>query len=188
MSLDLLGVDFQVVSGYDGGGAERVAFEQGEVNILGDSAPSYLEEVVPLVEAGEAVPVFSLGFPGEDGEVVRDPAVPDLPHVGEVYEMIHGEPPSGEMWDAYQLLVKSAYSIQKILWINGDAPAGAIEALQEAVAEVVEDPAYTDGVDDALGGYDVVIGEELETLLADITDPDQELVQWLQDYTAALEN
>lgn len=181
VALELLGVDFDVVSGYDGGSSSRVAFEQGEANINGDTVSTYLENVVPLVEAGDAIPMFSFGYPGENGEIVRDVAAPDIPHIGEVYEMIHGTPPEGEAWEAYKVLLNS-YILQKILWIPDDAPAEAIEALQAAAAKVPEHPDYAADGADVLGGYDLVVGEELTSAVESVSNPDPDAVQWVYDF------
>ena len=40
---------------------------------------------------GKAVPLFSWGALDEDGNLVRDPTFPDLPHFGEAYEMLTGQ-------------------------------------------------------------------------------------------------
>ena len=35
------------------------------------------------------------------GDLVRDPTFPNLPHVGEVYERMHGKKPKGLAWNAW---------------------------------------------------------------------------------------
>lgn len=181
VSMSLLGLDFDVVSGYEGGSSSRVAFEQGEANINGDTMSTYLENVVPLVEAGVAIPMYSFGFPGPDGGVIRDPAVPDIPHVGEVYEMLHGSPPSGPEWDAYQVLLNS-YILQKVLWIDNDAPPEAIDAALEGAELMLDDPEYEAGFETALGGYDIIVGDDLVTAVESIANPAPEALDWIYEF------
>src|SRR3990172_8212204 len=57
--------------------------------------PAYLASVVPLVREGKAVPLMSFGQVNEAGELIRDPALPELPTVGEVYEQLYGKKPAG---------------------------------------------------------------------------------------------
>lgn len=181
ITLDLLGLDFDVVSGYDGGGAARIAFEQGEANINGDTTSTYYANVEPLVEEGSAIPMYSFGYIDDSGEVVRDPAAPELPHIGEVYEEIHGNPPEGEMWDAYEVLLGS-YVMQKILWIHNDAPPEAIEALKTGAAESLNDPDYEAKKGEVLKGYELVVGDALDAAVADVANPPQEVLDWTYNY------
>lgn len=181
ITMDLLGLDFEVVAGYEGGGPARVAFEQGEANINGDTTSTYFANVQPMVDNGDAIPMYSFGFIDGDGEVVRDPAAPDLPHVGEVYEELHGSPPEGEMWDAYRTLL-ATYVMQKILWIQEDAPQEAIDAWLEGVENVLDDPEYEAGVEDVLEGYELITGSEMEGIVTDIANPPEDVVNWVYDY------
>jgi len=68
---------------YDGKGAARVAFEQGEVNLDYQTSPAYLKNVQPLVDEGLAVPLFAFGILDENGDIVRDPVFPDMPSFAE---------------------------------------------------------------------------------------------------------
>ena len=61
-------------------------FERGEAKIDYQTSSSYLSGVVPLVEAGTAVPMMSWGALDEDGNIVRDPTFPDMPTFKEVGE------------------------------------------------------------------------------------------------------
>jgi tripartite-type tricarboxylate transporter receptor subunit TctC len=87
LAFDLLGLDVQHVFGFKGRGEGRLAFERGETNIDYQTSSAYLKNVEPLVEQGQAVPLFSWGTLDEQGNLVRDPTFPDLPHFGEVYQL-----------------------------------------------------------------------------------------------------
>src|SRR5262249_12508670 len=138
-SYKLLEIPVTTNYGYDGRGAARVAFEQGEATIDVQTTPAYISNVKPMVDDGVAVPLYTLGEI-KDGEVVRDSAFPDLMHTGEVYELLHGKAPSGPQWDAYKFLVAAGVSGSKILWVHADAPPAALEKLRAAVAEMAQDP------------------------------------------------
>src|SRR3989304_5056191 len=84
--------------------------------------PAYNAPVVPLIQEGKAIPLMSFGQLDDNGNIVRDPAVPDLPTVPEVYEKLKGKKPSGKLWDTYKVFMPSAFPVQKILWIKADAP------------------------------------------------------------------
>ena len=91
LGFKLMGLDVQHVFGFKGRGDGRLAFERGEVNIDYQTSSAYIQSVVqPLVDAGQAVPLFSWGALDADGDLVRDPTFPDLPHFGEAYEAATG--------------------------------------------------------------------------------------------------
>jgi hypothetical protein len=182
LTLELLGVEFEAIFGYEDSGATRLAFEQGEANIMRDNTASYMNQVVPLVDQGTAIPLFTSGQV-EDGELIRDPNLPDLPHVGEVYEMLHGKAPSGEMLDAYILMSQAGGPFNKVTFVHADAPEEALEALRAAVSKLAKHPDYEAGVEDIMGGYEVEGGPEIEESFADVFgDPPKDLVDWIVNW------
>lgn len=171
LALQLLGVDFQLVSGYSDTGAKRVALLTGEVNINGESTIGYLQYNQPEVEAGNALPLYSFGFPNAEGGLDRDPSAPDIPTLAEVYEEVHGVEPSGPEWDLYIGLVKANSTIQKAFYIHADAPPAAIQAIKTGLDAMQEDPEYLDGVENVLEGYQPIFGEALAEQYATIVSP-----------------
>jgi hypothetical protein len=117
-------------------GELQVAYDQGELNLAGETTPSYIENIKPLVEAGKATPLFTLGQI-EGPDLVRDPAFPDLPHIGEVHESLYGKPADGPglQWNAYKLQVAAALTVSKSLWVRADAPQEARDALVAAATD-----------------------------------------------------
>src|SRR5690606_32199420 len=71
LTFELLGMDVETHFGYDGSGATRVAFEQGESNINQDSPSSYIANIEPLVESGQVQPLFTFGLLDEEGNLQR---------------------------------------------------------------------------------------------------------------------
>ena len=68
LTFELLGLDVQSILGYSTKGATRLAFEQGETNVEYQTMPAYLTNVVPMVERGDAIPLYSFGILDENGE------------------------------------------------------------------------------------------------------------------------
>ena len=78
-SFDLLKLNVQAVFGFRGRGAGRLAFERGEVKIDYQTSSAYLKNSVPLVERGEAIPLFSFGALDENGNLIQDASFRDSP-------------------------------------------------------------------------------------------------------------
>ena len=119
----------------------RLAFEQGEVNLDYQFTPVYLTQVVPSVEAGTAVPLWTGG--AMDGGVLkaRDPIAPELPSVYEVYEMMNGSAPSGIEWDAFQGIASVTYAYGLTGYMHPDTPQ---EVLDKVLKALGKEPAGAD--------------------------------------------
>ncbi|QJQ97134.1 tricarboxylate transporter [Halomonas sp. PA5] len=182
IALDLLGTEVTPVFGMRSRGEGRLAFERGEAEIDFQTTSAYLNSVVPMVEAGQAIPLFSLGMLNEDGELVRDPAFPDLPTFNEVYERVHGEAPTGPGYDAFRQFFASGYALQKLIMLPNDTPTEIIEAYRNAASEFISNPRFTDESDAQLGPYEPVIGNVVERHLANVMTLEDATRDWLAEW------
>ncbi len=88
--LKILGQDHRLVTGYGSSGDMRAAIRRGELNMTNDSQSGYFAAVLPMVEDGAVVPVAQEGTV-QDGRIVRDPRLPDLPTYYEIVLKLKGE-------------------------------------------------------------------------------------------------
>lgn len=182
IALDLLGADVQAVSGMRSRGEGRLAFERGEADIDFQTTSAYFSSVEPLVKSGRAVPLFSLGVLNDSGEIVRDPAFPDLPTFSEVYETLHGEAPSGPAAEAYRKFFASGFTLQKLILLPSDAPTDLIQEYREAAQRFVDTEAFKDAAMAQLGPYTPVVGEVVEQHLQEAMSLDDATRQWLVEW------
>jgi hypothetical protein len=131
----------KLVWGYGGGSAARRAWFQGELTIGGESTMGYNGGVKAYVERGEVVPILQSGILDDDGNVVREPAAPDVPTPVELYEKFHGKKPSGLVYEAYKLIVGSR-TYGKTILLPQDTPADIVKAFEEATAKMVKDAKF----------------------------------------------
>ncbi len=185
LAFRLLGLDVNYVFGFGGRGDGRLAFERGETNIDYQTSSAYINNVTPLVEAGEAVPLMSWGVLDEDGNPQRDPTFPDLPILEEVYEMVHGEAPSGPLYDAYKAFNTAGFAAQKMVVLPEGASDELVETYRQAWRDVFADPEYLESFEAALGSYEQVTDGAAEALFRAGTTIDPEVralvVNMLQD-------
>lgn len=182
-SYHLLGLDVEELWGYGGQDAQGIAYSQGEINIAGETTPGFLQTVQPLVERGEATPVYTMGQV-KDGELVRDPAFPDLPHVGEVYELLYGESidTKGEELEAFKVQIGAALTLSKTLWVQGGASDEVQDALTAAAEDVATDPEFLTQAKSELGGYQPIYGAELDASIQEnLVDVDPQAIDWLRN-------
>jgi len=181
LALDMLGVTYRPVPGYAGRGETRIGLERGELMINTQSTPAYLAQVRPLVDEGRAIPLYAIGFIDDEGRSIRDPALPDLITAPELYERIHGRPPSGMIWEAYQAVVPIVQDTRGTIWAHADIPDRAREALQRGITAMVHDPAFVAASVNILQGYDVIHGEDLDQIQAALRAPSPEVIAYLRE-------
>jgi tripartite-type tricarboxylate transporter receptor subunit TctC len=183
ITFELLELDARGVLGFKGRGDARIAFERGETNIDYQTTPAYNATVVPLIKEGKAIPLMSFGQLDEKGDIIRDPAVPELPTVPEVYEKLKGKKPSGKFWETYKIFMPSAFAVQKILWIKGDAPAAASQAFYAAADRLDKDKEFHAKTEKILGGYPLLRGDRLEKTIQQAFQIDAETQRFVKEWT-----
>lgn len=164
LAFKLMGLDVKHVFGFKGRGDGRLAFERGETNIDYQTSSAYLKNVEPLVKEGKAAPLFSWGALDEDGNLVRDPTFPDLPHFGEAYEKLTGKAPSGPDYDAYFAFFTAGFPAQKMVFLPKGTSDDIVAAFQEAVTKMKADSEYKKAKEPVLGTYEQVTGKAAASL------------------------
>lgn len=183
-SFDLLGMDVQTVFGFRGRGAGRLAFERGEVLLDYQTSSAYLKNVVPLVESGDAIPLFSFGALDENGALIRDPSFPDLPHFGEVYENL-GNKLEGIEWDSWFAFMSAGFGGMKLLLTPKETPDAIVEAYTRGIESMKATEEYKATKVKALGYYKQVTGKAAQKIfdLATIVDQEEKefMKAWLRE-------
>ncbi len=181
VALEMFGLEYRPVPGFGGRGDTRLAFERGELMVNTQSTPAFNASVVPLIEEGTAMAAYAIGFIDADGNPVRDPAAPDILTAPELYEQIHGEMPSGEAWEAYKVVANLVQNTRGTIWVFDDAPEEARAALRAGVDAMVMDDAFQAAAADILEGYEIISGEGLDQIKAELDAAPTEILDWLRD-------
>ncbi len=180
LSFEVLDLDVKTVLGFNGRGPVRLAFEQGELNLDYQFTPVYLTQVVPSVEAGTAVPLWT-GGAIEDGVLkARDPIAPDLPSVYEVYETMNGEAPSGIEWDAFQGVASVTYAYGLTGYMHPDTPEDVLAAFEQAVAAINADPEFQEESKKVTNGARLNAGADTEQAIKAALSPSDKVKDYLR--------
>jgi tripartite-type tricarboxylate transporter receptor subunit TctC len=184
LTLDMLGIKNKPVFGLDGGKG-ALAFERGEVEINIDTAAAYLRMTQPLIDQGKAFPLFTFGFQGADGRIVRDPTFPNLPTFIEAYRSFYGKDPSGPEFDAWMSFFQIGVMNSKMFVLPADASPDVVATYDKAVKDMVADPAFQKATAEELGAYPQFIGDDarksLKSALSMSPESSAFLVKWLKD-------
>lgn len=182
LGFKLLGLNVRPIFGMSGRGAGRLAFERGETNLDYQTSTAYLRNVVPLIEQGKAVPLFSWGALNEAGTLIRDPTFADLPHYGEVYSLVHGRPPSGLPWESWFAFFTAGFPAQKLLVAPRETPDEIVHAYEHAVRTMKLDPEYLARKPAALGAYEQVTGSGASKIYDLATEVPQRARDWVRTW------
>jgi hypothetical protein len=181
LAFEMLGLKVEPVFGMSRGQA-RLAFERGEAGIDFQTTPAYVKQVMPLVQQGKAVPLFAFGILDEAGNLQRDPSFSDMPHFGEVHEMVHGKRPDGPAFDAYKSFLQAAFGAQKAIFVPKDTPKDIIDAYTQAIERLLKNAEFRKTTEEELGDYEQYTGERTATLVKQATTVEPEAKQWIKDW------
>lgn len=179
LAFHLLGIDVRGVWGL-ASGPRRLAFLRGEVQVSLDSASTYLKAVKPMIDAGEAVALFSYGI-RQGGSFVRDPIAPELPTFWEAYEEHHGRPLEGIERKAFDSLYATVLA-NKGLVLPAGTPAAIVEVYRQAMERVIADPEVAAMIESDVGPYPMYTNAEAETAHAQAAAMDDDVRGWLKDF------
>jgi tripartite-type tricarboxylate transporter receptor subunit TctC len=182
LGLELLGIEYNPIFGFEEG-PQRIALEQGEIDLMYNTTPAFLGGGgQDLVDRGVARVLYTAGQL-RGGEVVRDPAFPDVPTVAEVYEEIHGESPSGPEWEAYKALLGATVTFSKVLWLHGDAPDEAIATARAAANDMAATEGFYDEAEEVIGPYELTLeGQGLSADVRSAFEIAPDTIAWLTDW------
>lgn len=166
LSFEVLKINPKVALGFKGRGPIRIAFERGDTNLDFQFTPVYLTQVVPAVQAGKAVPLYTGGAADDKGNFTRrDVVVRDLPSVYEVHKAMYGKEPSGVAWDAFQKAATLTFQFGLTAFLHGDTPKAILDAYNKAVDAMNADPAFRAKSKEVNGGYTMIRGDVAEPQL-----------------------
>lgn len=179
LSYQLLGLKVKYIFGLSSG-KRRQAFQRGETTINQDNNSAYTKKVLPLIKEGVAVPLYTLGYIGPNGNVVRDPMLPDIPTFNEMYEQVHGKKLSGveaRVWKAVHTVKVMA---AKMMVLPKGTNKDVLATYRAATQKVMKDPEVTGKKGKKLlGPYPQSTGKDAMDVLMAASTMDPEAQKWL---------
>ncbi len=118
----------------------------------------------------------------DDGNLVRDPTFPDLPHFAEVYEMVHGKKPSGDAFNAWKAFFAAGFAAQKMIVLPKGTPDDIVAAWRDAAKKTVSAADFKAKSELVLGVYPQATGEAAIKRMKLAVDVDPKAKQWVRDW------
>jgi len=141
------------------GSERRLAFRRGELTTTRENPAAFKTHVQPLIEKQEAKLWMHHGIlDPRTGEHNDDPNFPPGYQFEKVFEKKWGQPPSGELYDAYKLIKSWRDGVQKAIWVNKNNPNR--DKLRKALRKMLEIPESVAVIEKLVGKYQWIVGEE----------------------------
>jgi tripartite-type tricarboxylate transporter receptor subunit TctC len=148
--LNTLGVKYKYVTGYPGNNDFRAAFQRGEINFAEESLTGWFTAIVPMIQNGQAVPMGQRGVL-KNGEITRDPRIPDIPTYLEIAVAARGESVKQTIdYRALNALIGINATAREIVYPPGVDPA-LVEVMRQAVADTFKDDEFLAAAEKVLG-------------------------------------
>jgi tripartite-type tricarboxylate transporter receptor subunit TctC len=184
LTLDLLGVPYQHVTGMKDAGVIRRAILQNNIQFTEDSLTGFYAGVQPtLIEPGISIPLWHTGVALPDGNMAHAESVSkDIPTFLSVYQAKHGENarPSGLAWEAYRKQAQSR-RVLRVLVLPKGSPQEAVDALRAAWKKTTEDKDYLEEYRKQNNSdLEALFGDEAQEVINDLVDVSPELRKFLQ--------
>lgn len=145
LTLGLLGIKHNHVTGFKGANAIRRAILQNEIQYTEDSLTGYFNGVVPLlIKEGISVPLWHTGVATKDGGLAHADTVPkEIPTFLDIYKAKYGKTamPKPDAWGAYRKFSQLRQVLRVIIVPKG-VPKQAVADLRAAWMKTTKDPGY----------------------------------------------
>ena len=186
LSFDLLGLQYDYVTGYNSSSAARLAVQRNEVQYHDETVPGYRTQVEPqMVKAGMVTPLYYTDLVTPDGDVKSSADVPELLSFTQFYRKVLGKSPSGIKYEALKAANMSSTNMQRTLLLSPGSPAAATAAMREAVERLSRDEDFLAEAMKLMRFQPrFQIGEEGIKLYQQITQISPEIVTFLKDFIA----
>jgi tripartite-type tricarboxylate transporter receptor subunit TctC len=185
LSLEIMGLPYQMVTGFPSTAMVNKAILQNEVNFTGSSLPGYQTQVRPqIIKPGVGVLLFQQPEAGPDGKPVGNPVLEKQGIItfDKFYEQAFGKPISGPKWQALFLMNDISTRMQRGMLLPKGSPSDAVEALRHAFKDVATDTAFIEDFKKITGDDpDVVSFEEIEQIFNQIHNVDPEVKRILKE-------
>ncbi|MCC5983023.1 MAG: hypothetical protein JJU42_01550 [Rhodobacteraceae bacterium] len=180
LALRIMGVDYHYVPGFQGDAAQRPAMQRGEIDVIGLNIDAYVSNVMDVEGPGGTGTILPLWYYPEFDADMNPLSVEVAEEKGfvrfdELYEEIHGAPPSSEEWEIYKWFYQLANAVSLSMWLPEGSPDEAAEALRTGWWGLQEHEGFLEAFETRFGSRPVwsdpeVIDAALETLAVSPTE------------------
>ena len=186
LTLDMLGVPYRYVTGYQSSSQARLAIQNRELDFFSEAPGTYLTAIEPeLVQGSKLVMPLYYDPQVVNGEfrVPKAIAGAGLTSFPDLYRKIKGTLPTGPQWDAYLSVITVTAAMQRLVVLPPGTNQTAAATLREAIVAVNEDKDFeTEG--QRVLGYrpEVLSGGDVKEQVGKMLTSSPDVLQYLAKY------
>lgn len=190
-ALDMLGVDWNFISGFAGDGPLWAAMARGEIDSYPATAVIYGQQMRdgPIAD-GESVAAWHYGPPTDDGAgMVPDEAFDgEVPTFADYYVAATGNQPSGPEWDMIQFHGRVSNPVNWIVVAPPETPAEHLQMLRESFQQAMTSPEFLEQAVQVFGTLpNVVYADEMTDIVGEVKGTPEDLKETMRSYISRME-
>ena len=186
LSLKVLGVKHKVIGGYRGGADIFLAMQRGEVQFHNTGVGTFRRRSGPFVKSGEGMGISYLVPVDANGEFERSKTNTEMPVFPDLYREIHGRPPSGPLWDAFNWFTRQTSEMYYLGLAPRGTRADALAALRQGFERTSNDAEFTREMVSKYGFAMPVVGiAQGQAIFRSLTEASPELLNTLRSEMGA---
>jgi tripartite-type tricarboxylate transporter receptor subunit TctC len=168
--LQMIGADYEYVTGYPGQNETLLALSQGEASIANASHNTYLSRRDAIRTEGAFDAVVQRGELDASGNFRRNPQISEIPTMVEAIEQINPDALDTVDFATYEMIVGSM-ALHYSFVLPPETPAEIVEAYRTAFNEAMEDPSTRETVERAIkSSYDWVGGADADAIIVKLRE------------------
>jgi tripartite-type tricarboxylate transporter receptor subunit TctC len=187
LPLDLFDIRYTYITGYRGSSDINPAVMKDEASIAVDSVNAYRAMIEPVnVKQGISRPLWAIPVRGEDGKWKRNPALPEVPTVNEVYKEAFGKEPSGVKWQTLELNMDLLAGLSQLILGPPKMNEAAQAELRQGFYAVLADKTFQDDATKRFGtGLPAIPPDRAAKIIASLSSIDPAQLAYLKQHVAA---
>ena len=187
VALDLLKVKNKFVMGYRGGTEVFLALQRGEVQMHNTSIGTFRTRNANFIKSGEGMAICYLAGVDAEGKFNKNPSVPDMLALPELYREINGTLPRSLEWETMGWLTNMFTDMAYIGLGPPKMPEPALADLRIGFQKAITDPDFVAQAVKSNGvPYEPVPPERAATIFASLSNVKPEVLatarRWLDGY------
>ncbi|MBI1619590.1 type 2 periplasmic-binding domain-containing protein [Aquamicrobium zhengzhouense] len=189
-AMDLLGIEYQFVSGFGGDGPLQAALQRGELEGYPATGVIYNRTLKDtMIKDGESLGLFYFSPPKADGSgLTEDPFMEGLETFDAYYRRVMGKEPTGPAWDVIKFHGGIGDRVNWLVVAPPNTPEEHLSMLRESFAQAVTDPEFLEKAEKIFGQKPAVTTfPEIMDVVDEVARTDEALKETMRGYLNKME-
>jgi len=189
-ALDMLGVDWRFISGFNGDAPLQAAMQRGEIDGYPATGVIYKRTLKDeMIAKGESLGLFYFSPPNAEGTgLTTDPIMSELEPFDSYYRRVKGEEPSGPLWELIKFHGRISDKVNWLVVAPPGTPEEHLTMLRESFAQAVASPEFQTGAEKVFGQQPVIVTfPEIVDIVEEVSQTDPAILDTMREYLARME-